>query len=123
MFANKYELNNLVAIVDCNKIQKMGSLEEVMNINSWAKTFKSFGWRVIEVDGHNPEELKIALTKKNNSKKPTVILASTIKGYGASLMENNPKWHWRLPNKKEVKIFASELNISEEELKKCKNRI
>ena len=101
----------------------MGSLEEVMNINSWAKTFKSFGWRVIEVDGHNPEELKIALTKKNNSKKPTVILASTIKGYGVSLMENNPKWHWRLPNKKEVKIFASELNISEEELKKCKNRI
>ena len=123
MFANKYELNNLVAIVDCNKIQKMGSLEEVMNINSWAKTFKSFGWRVIEVDGHNPEELKIALTKKNNSKKPTVILASTIKGYGVALMENNPKWHWRLPNKKEVKIFASELNISEEELKKCKNRI
>lgn len=123
MFAAHYKLNNLVAIVDCNKIQKMGSLQEIMSINSWKNKFESFGWNVKEVDGHNTKELKKVLSDENDTTKPLVILANTIKGKGVSIIENNPRWHWRLPNKKELKVFMRELDISEEEINECKKPI
>lgn len=123
MFANHKKLNNLVAIIDCNKIQKMGTLEDIMSIDSWKSRFESFGWIVEEVDGHDINELDKVLKKENNTEHPRVILANTVKGKGVSLMEGNPKWHWRLPNRRELKVFMEELNISEEEILQCKKPI
>lgn len=120
MFAAQNNLDNLVAIVDSNKLQKMDTLENVMGIKSWKDTLLSFHWQVEEVDGHNVEEIEKALTKPNNSGKPLAIIANTVKGKGVSIAENNPKWHWKLPNKKETKIFMKELSISEEEIEACK---
>jgi transketolase len=123
MFASHQKLNNLTAIIDCNKIQKMGSLEDIMGINSWKSRFESFGWIVEEVDGHNIEALDRVFKKENDTEHPRVILANTIKGKGVSLMEENPKWHWRLPNRRELKTFMEELNINEEEILECKKPI
>lgn len=122
MFAAKEKLNNLIVIVDCNKIQKMGSIEDVMGISSWNSKFKSFGWNVKEIDGHNVDEIDKVLDEDNKDK-PLVILANTIKGKGVSIIEDDPRWHWRLPNKKELKVFMKELNISEEEIVACKKSI
>ena len=63
------------------------------------------------------------LREPNSSEKPLLIIANTIKGKGVSIVENNPKWHWKLPNKRELKVFMQELNISEEEIELCKKRI
>lgn len=122
MFAAKEKLNNLIVIVDCNKIQKMGTIEDVMGISSWNSKFKSFGWKVKEIDGHNVDEIDKVLDEDNKDK-PLVILANTIKGKGVSIIEDDPRWHWRLPNKKELKVFMKELNISEEEIVACKKSI
>ena len=122
MFATHYQLDNLIIIVDCNRIQKMGTLKSIMSIDSWKDKFSSFGCEVVEVDGHNTSALKSAFKQKNINK-PLVILADTIKGKGVSIIENDPRWHWRLPNKKELKVFMKELNISEEEISECKKLI
>ena len=122
MFAAKEKLNNLIVIVDCNKIQKMGTIEDVMGISSWNSKYKSFGWNVKEIDGHNVDEIDKVLDEDNKDK-PLVILANTIKGKGVSIIEDDPRWHWRLPNKKELKVFMKELNISEEEIVACKKSI
>lgn len=123
MFASKQKLDNLVVIVDSNKIQKMGSVEEVMGITSWKDRFTTFGFEVKEVDGHNIKELDKMFNEENTSGKPLAIIANTIKGKGVSIVENDARWHWRLPNKKELKIFMNELNISEEEITKCREVI
>ena len=123
MFASHYNLNNLVAIIDNNKLQKMDTLEKVMGINSWKNVFESINWEIREVDGHDVEQLEKVLKEPNNSGKPLLIIANTVKGKGVSIVENNPKWHWKLPNKKELKVFMKELNISEEEIELCKKRI
>lgn len=123
MFASNNKLSNLIVIIDSNKIQKMGSLESIVGFNSWKSRFEAFGWESEEVDGHNIEDLDNILRKNNNSGKPKVIIANTIKGKGVSIMENNPKWHWKLPNNRELKVIMEELLISEEEVLKCKKHI
>lgn len=123
MFASHNELDNLTIIVDCNQIQKMGTLENVIGIKSWKQHFISFGCDVIEVDGHDIDKLEACFKIENISKKPRVILANTVKGKGVSIVENNPRWHWKLPNKKELKVFMKELDITEEELEECKKLI
>ena len=123
MFAAHKKLNNLIAIVDCNHIQKMGSTLDIMSIDNWKKQFLAFGWSVIEVDGHNVDELDKVFKTNNNSDKPLAILCNTVKGKGVSIVENDPRWHWRLPNKRELKVFMQELNISEEEIEECKKVI
>lgn len=120
MSAAQYKLDNLVAIIDSNKLQKMDTLENVMGIKSWKDTFLSFNWNVEEVNGHDVNEIENALKENNKSNKPLAIIAHTIKGKGVSIVENNPRWHWKLPNKKELKVFMKELNISEEEIEQCK---
>lgn len=123
MCAAHYNLNNLVAIIDNNKLQKMDTVEKVVGINSWKNIFASLNWEIREVDGHNVAELEKVLKQPNTSTKPLLIIANTIKGKGVSIVENNPKWHWKLPNKRELKVFMNELNISEEEILLCKKRI
>lgn len=116
MSAVKYKLDNLVAILDYNQLQKMDTVETVAGIKDWCGPFSSFGWDYTEVDGHNVEELKNAFSNLKNNEKPHVLIAHTIKGKGLTLMENNPAWHWRMPNRKELKVFVSELGISAEEM-------
>ena len=124
MSANKYGLGNLTVILDCNKIQKMGFIEETMKISSWRSKWESFGWIVDEIeDGNDLDQVCEVLCRKTDSNIPRLVLANTVKGKGISIMENNPNWHFKMPNKKELKVFMAELEITEEELERCRKHI
>jgi transketolase len=97
MFANHFELNNLVAIIDHNKMASLDFCENSMKINPLKEKWEAFGWDVYDIDGHNHEELRKVLNIKDN-KKPICIIANTIKGKGISFMENNILWHYRFPH-------------------------
>ncbi|MCF0142942.1 MAG: transketolase [Parasporobacterium sp.] len=89
--ASHYGLNQLVAIIDTNKIQYDGDTTDILNMAPMAEKWKSFGWDVSEIDGHNIEELLDAYNTKTD--KPLVIIANTVKGKGISFMENNWRFH------------------------------
>ena len=117
MNASQYELDNLVVIMDYNKIQKMDLVENTIRNPRWNEKWRSFGFDVMEVDGHDVGQIQSVLKEQiEESGKPHIIIAHTIKGKGVSIMEGNPLWHFKLPNKKELKTFMTELDISEEEL-------
>lgn len=116
MTAPFFGVSNLIAILDCNQIQKMDFVEKTIGAPRWADKWKSFGWNVDEVDGHNMDAFKQSVLKAQENNGPSLIIAHTIKGKGVSIMENNPNWHFRLPNKKELKVFKEELGISDGEL-------
>lgn len=116
MSAKNFNLDNLVVILDDNKLQAMGSVNEIMGIESWKEKWSSFGWEVEEIDGHNVDEIYEALKKENPINKPKIIIANTIKGKGVSFMENVPIWHYRMPNQEELQIVMKELGITKEEL-------
>lgn len=120
MFAAAKQLDNLIAIIDDNALQKMGKTSDIMGITSWAEQFKAFNWDVQEVDGHDVTALDQIFAKPNTTKKPRAIIAHTIKGKGVSIVEGDARWHWRLPSKRELKTFVQELNISEEEIASCR---
>ena len=96
LFAHHYRLKNLTVIVDHNKMQSLGKCEDTIELLSLADKWKSFGWKVIEIDGHNHSEIKAALNEEN-LEKPKCVIAHTIKGKGISFMENNILWHYRAP--------------------------
>jgi transketolase len=100
--AAHYKLSNLVAIIDRNGFQQDGLTKDIMNLNL-EDNFKSFGWEVVVVDGHNVGELyqALSLNDRINSDKPLAIIADTIKGKGISFMENNIKWHHSSMNEEE----------------------
>lgn len=99
LFANHFRLNNLIAIIDHNKMQSLDFCENTLSLEPLTDKWEAFGWHVIDIDGHNHEQLKRAFKKaKSNSDKPTVIIANTIKGKGISFMENNILWHYRFPH-------------------------
>lgn len=94
MTAAKYQLDNLLVIVDRNKLQIDGTTEDVMPLEPFPEKWASFGFAVEVIDGHNMEEIMDSLKKaKENKGRPTVIIANTIKGYGISYMANNVNWH------------------------------
>ena len=96
-FANHFRLNNLVAIVDHNKMQSMDYCDKTLEVSPMAKRWEAFGWNVIEIDGHNHDALKEALTQTSEDK-PTVVIANTVKGKGVSFMEMDILWHYRFPH-------------------------
>jgi transketolase len=108
LIAAHHKLNNLIVIIDRNKLQALDKIENVLSLGDLAEKFRTFGWYVSEVNGHNFSELIEAL-KINIIEKPHVIIANTIKGNGVSYMENDPKWHTRLPTPEELKIAYEEL--------------
>lgn len=111
LFAQQHKLNNLIAIVDYNKIQSFGSVADVISLHPLDKKFESFGWNVIEIDGHNHEEIFNALEKaKQSQEKPTVIIANTIKGKGVDFMENELLWHYKSPSKEQYENALEQLN-------------
>lgn len=114
--APAFKLDNLVVILDCNEIQKMTSVSDTIALTNWHEKWESFGWLVKEVDGHDTAALEAIFKEKNGTDKPLFIIAHTVKGKGVSIMENNPIWHFKLPNRKEKKIFQAELGISDEEM-------
>lgn len=116
MNAARYALDNLVVILDSNKLQKMESVEETIGVPRWQDKWSSFGFEVSEVDGHDVEGIVHALSQIQLCGKPHLVIAHTTKGKGVSIMEGRPNWHFKLPGKKELKAFMEELEITYEEL-------
>ena len=110
LFAGHKKLNNLIVIVDYNKIQSFGTVKEVLDLEPFADKWKACNWEVIEIDGHLFEEIIPALEKTKSIKnKPIVIIAHTIKGKGISFMEDQVKWHGVAPNTEELEKALKEL--------------
>ncbi len=110
MSAAHFKLDNLVAIVDYNRLQICGWTCDVMNMEPLAPKWQSFGWNVIEIDGHDLTKVMDAFEKAKQIKgQPTVILAHTIKGKGVSFMENNADFHGKAPTPAEVEQALKEL--------------
>jgi len=110
MFAAKYRLNNLTAIIDRNNIQIDGFTEDVMPLESLRAKYEAFNWHVLEVDGHNIERFIHAVSEaKAVFEKPSVIIAHTIPGKGVSFMESDYLWHGKPPNKQEAKLALHEI--------------
>ena len=111
MSASKAQLDNLCVIVDNNHLQIDGNVEEVAGLNNIEGKFSSFGFNVLHVDGHNISNLIDAFTTAKQTKgKPTVIIASTVKGKGVSFMENKAEWHGKAPSEEEYNQAMSDLD-------------
>tara|TARA_B100000787_G_scaffold169454_1_gene160677 strand:- start:73 stop:927 length:855 start_codon:yes stop_codon:yes gene_type:complete len=93
MAAPKFKLDNLSIIIDRNNFQQTGSNKEIMDLGNLADKWKSFGWDVLELDGHNLEQLKNYFDNNKINEKPKVLIANTVKGKGFSFSENNNAWH------------------------------
>lgn len=110
MSAPHYKLDNLIGIVDRNRLQIDGFCKDVMNYESLEEKWKSFGWHVITVDGHDIKDLiRVFKDAKKIKGKPTIIIADTIKGKGVSFMENVAIWHGQAPNDEETKKALNDL--------------
>ena len=110
MTSAHYKLDNLCVIVDNNKLQIDGSVEEVMSVYPIKEKFESFGFEVIKIDGHDFNQIADALDKAKTIKgNPTAILAQTVKGKGVSFMENQVGWHGTAPNKEQYEQAVAEL--------------
>ncbi len=110
MAAAYYKLDNLMVFVDHNHLQIDGHVEEVMSPEPLKDKFNAFGWHVVEIDGHNLEEIIQAVeTAKGIKGKPTVAIAETIKGKGVSFMENQVDWHGKAPSREQMKKALEEL--------------
>ena len=103
------KLNNLIVIIDRNRLQIDGSTENIMSLDSLSDKLKAFNLRVIEIDGHDYNSIFEAVESAKKSDVPTVIIANTIKGKGVSFMENNAGWHGKAPKKEEYELAIQEL--------------
>ena len=110
MFASAKSLSNLIAIIDFNKWQATGRSKEIMQLEPLTLKWESFGWHTQEINGHCFKSIFESLSKaKKENKRPSVIIAHTIKGKGVSFMEDNNNWHYRTPNNDELKSALEEL--------------
>lgn len=115
MAASHHHLDNLTVIIDNNQLQAMDTLEDIMSLGSFNDKLYSFGFNVVEINGHNYNEINKAL-KEKDSYNPTAVIAHTIKGKGVSFMENIPIWHYRVPKGAELHIALHELEMNEKDL-------
>ena len=112
LFAPHHKLDNLVAIVDYNKIQSLGSVKEVLDLEPLAEKWRAFGWSVQEVDGHDHEQLLEALGRAPLAKgRPSCIIAHTVKGKGVSFMEHQLAWHYKSPDAEQLRKALQELEV------------
>ncbi|GAG14251.1 unnamed protein product, partial [marine sediment metagenome] len=110
MAAAHYKLDHLVAIVDRNGLQNDGRSAEIMNLDPLDEKFRSFRWHVIDIDGHDLQQIIDALeTARDVRDKPTVIIAHTVKGKGVSFMENNNEFHGKAPTPEQAERALAEL--------------
>lgn len=119
MFAAHYQLDNLVAIVDNNGLQIDGRIKDVMSPYPIDEKFRSFGWHVITIDGHDFNQIEKAFNEAENvSGQPTVIIQKSIKGKGVSFMEDQVSWHGTAPNEEQYNQAMTELSAHLAELEK-----
>lgn len=113
MFAAQHRLNNLVAIIDNNGLSAIDYLKNYLDIAPLDKKWTSFGWEVIQINGHSIPEILNAFhgIRRRKKKKPLAIIAKTIKGKGVSFIENKPIWHYRIPLDEELDIACKELEL------------
>jgi len=110
MFAPKHGLNNLKVIVDFNKWQATGRSCSIMAMEPLAEKFSSFGWRAIEIQGHDMNAVSSAMADWNSDDaRPTAVIAHTVKGYGVSFVQDDNNWHYRSPTDEEVARAKVEL--------------
>lgn len=110
MFANKYQLNNVVGFVDRNYLQTDGNSEDIMPLDPLAPKWESFGWKVYTIDGHNFSEIINTVEEAKQADSPVMIIANTVKGKGVSFMENQVQWHGKPPSDEEFKSALAELS-------------
>lgn len=113
MAASKNKLDNLCVVVDNNNLQIDGEIDKVGGMNNITERFLSFGFNVINIDGHNISSIIDAFTTAKQTKgKPTAIIAKTVKGKGVSFMENKAEWHGKAPKEEEYDVAMEELNLA-----------
>lgn len=116
MAAPRYSLSRLTAIIDRNRLQISGSTEEVSNLEPLAARWRAFGWRVVEMDGHDMEALvKTFSASPDETGRPTLVIANTVKGKGVAEMENVAKWHHGVPDDATYKSAIAQLQRQAEE--------
>jgi len=117
MAASHYKLNNLICFVDNNGLQIDGPITKVLSPEPISDKFKAFGWGVLEIDGHSPNQIINSIRKaKLSQKSPTAIICKTVKGHGVSFMENSASWHGSPPNKEQRDKAIEEINLALSEL-------
>jgi len=111
LFAAHNKIDNLVCIIDYNKIQSLGRTNEVLNLEPLKSKWESFGWHVVEINGHDFTQIINAL-EYISKEKPTLIIAHTVKGKGVSFMENKLLWHYKSPTEEQQKKALEEIDRS-----------
>ena len=117
MYAGAHGLDNLIAILDSNKVQLDGTVKEVLDTGDLRAKFESFGFHVLSIDGHDVEAIACAIDEAKATKgKPTMIIANTVKGKGVSFMEGKSEWHGKTPNEEQFKAAFAELYAALEKM-------
>lgn len=106
LIANRFKLDNLIVIIDRNRIQSLDFTEKTIPLDPLEDKWKSFGWEVAEVDGHSIEEIQTAISERTTCK---VLIANTTKGKGVSFMENSIEWHYKSPNDEQLELALFEV--------------
>ncbi|GAA6406093.1 transketolase [Blautia hominis] len=115
MAASQYSLDNLLAVVDRNRLQISGCTEDIMHHDDLAARFAAFGWEVLTADGNDTDALLKAFERARKAKgRPAVVIADTIKGCGVSFMENAAEWHHKVPTAQQYEQAVRELTEKEE---------
>jgi len=110
LFAPHHHLDNLIVVVDYNKIQSLGTVKEVLDLAPFPEKWRAFGWAVQEIDGHDLKSIEQTLASVPfQAGKPTCVIAHTVKGKGVSFMEDRLLWHYRAPNDEELAKAILEL--------------
>lgn len=113
LFAPHHRLDNLVAIIDANRIQSLGDVTDVLDLAPLADKFRAFRWAVREVDGHDHQALRAALTALPwETGRPSCLLAHTVKGKGADFLENQLAWHYKAPNATQLEEVLRQLGVA-----------
>ena len=107
-------IDNLIAIIDCNRLQIDGAVKDVMAVEPLAAKYASFGWDVLRINGHNMDQIVDSLQQARGVRgRPVVLLADTVKGKGVSFMENQAGWHGKAPNRDELMKGLAELGLAD----------
>jgi transketolase len=111
LFASHHQLDNLIIIVDHNRLQGFGAVDKILDLAPFSDKWRAFGWEVKEINGHDISEIEKTLANLPiKSNKPTCIIAKTIKGKGVHFMENQLAWHYKSPNAEQLALALKELD-------------
>lgn len=117
MFAGNQHLSHLIVLADANGLQASGKVDDIAPLFPLCEKWRAFGWRTMEVDGHDVHAIVRAITEAHHAERPTFLLAHTVKGKGLSFVENREDWHSRRPTEEEWRQAAEEMGMTLEELK------